>query len=164
MPDLERHHRSTIREFVERRPRLAERRSQLTEDGGDGGALGEQRLAAVEQTLGIVPGEGSADSELSAHPVDVLGPHDATVEQTFARQRVVSRYGGSCLSPTSSAVSARPGMGQGFTSGTARGDVGTRLLAASASATRSTTSAASAGSSPSSDCSPGKETVTIGLR
>jgi hypothetical protein len=104
MPDLERHHRSTIREFVERRPRLAERRSQLTEDGGDGGALGEQRLAAVEQTLGIVPGEGSADSELSAHPVDVLGPHDATVEQTFARQRVVSRYGGSCLSPTSSAV------------------------------------------------------------
>jgi hypothetical protein len=50
-------------EFVERRPRLAERRSELTEDGGDGGALGEQRLAGVEQTLGIGSGESSADGE-----------------------------------------------------------------------------------------------------
>jgi hypothetical protein len=63
------------RQLVERRPRLTPRRPELTEDGGDRRPLLEQRLAGLEQALGVGTGQRAADGQRSRNPSTSLQPH-----------------------------------------------------------------------------------------
>jgi hypothetical protein len=82
------------RQLVERRPRLTPRRPELTEDGGDRRPLLEQRLAGLEQALGVGTGQRAADGQRSRNPSTPSSRTASIVANGCTPPRVVMGPGG----------------------------------------------------------------------